>query len=151
MFAAESSSTAAATDPIHHPTDSEESFLPSAKKRKLSYTRRHSTSASQLSPESMSDSEEPRKRPTTAEERALGSEKNMVIAMSTNDQAGGQTVAPFLAKHIPDSYAPQGPMLSSTRNKDPNTKFCYRHRPDLKCRRQADELTMGHLQRVRRY
>ena len=30
----------------------------------------------------------------------------------------------------------------------PNTKYCYRHRPDLKCRRQADEPSMEQLQQV---
>lgn len=63
--------------------------------------------------------------------------------------AGSQTVAPFLARHIPDQYAPLGgaqPTIAS--KKDPNTKYCYRHRPDSKCRRTADEPTMENLQRV---
>lgn len=61
----------------------------------------------------------------------------------------GQTVAPFLARHIPEQYAPMGiaPQLSTSR-KDPNTKYCYRHRPDSKCRRTADEPTMENLQWV---
>jgi F-box/WD-40 domain protein MET30 len=60
-----------------------------------------------------------------------------------------QNVAPFLARHIPEQYAPLGPRsilpdeLSSV-----SSKYCYRHRPDLKCRRQADEPTMDNLQRV---
>ncbi|CEL04811.1 Putative Sulfur metabolite repression control protein [Aspergillus calidoustus] len=59
-----------------------------------------------------------------------------------------QNVAPFLARHIPEQYAPLGPRsilpdeLSSV-----SSKYCYRHRPDLKCRRQADEPTMDNLQR----
>lgn len=73
-----------------------------------------------------------------------------VITMNSTTKMAGQSVAPFLAKHIPDQYAPLGGPQSSTMNtkKDPNTKFCYRHRPDSKCRRTADEPTMEILQRV---
>lgn len=66
----------------------------------------------------------------------------------------GQTIGPFLAKHIPDQYAPLG---GSSQHKDspaqsnPNTKYCYRHRPDLKCRRQVDEPSMDQLQHVSLY
>ena len=58
-------------------------------------------------------------------------------------------VGPFLSKHIPQQYAPQG--KQETRNRDAgegNTKYCYRHRPDNKCRRPADEPTMEQLQSV---
>ena len=69
------------------------------------------------------------------------------ITISTTSKMAGQTVAPFLAKHIPDQYAPLPPATAS--QKDPNTKYCYRHRPDAKCRRTADEPTMENLQNVR--
>lgn len=61
-----------------------------------------------------------------------------------------QSIAPFLAEHIPEQYAPQG-LQAQTMSKPglSNTRFCYRHRPDLKCRRQADEPSMGQLQNVR--
>ncbi|KAK6341214.1 hypothetical protein TWF696_008300 [Orbilia brochopaga] len=49
-------------------------------------------------------------------------------------------VVPFLSKHIPDQYASQQPPKT-------NTKYCYRHHPDLKCRRQADEPTMEEVQK----
>ncbi|PYH95285.1 E3 ubiquitin ligase complex SCF subunit sconB [Aspergillus ellipticus CBS 707.79] len=58
------------------------------------------------------------------------------------------SVAPFLAKHVPEQYAPLG-----SQNREPaelssaNSSYCYRHRPDRKCRRQADEPTMDKLQR----
>ncbi|QPC74354.1 hypothetical protein HYE68_005106 [Fusarium pseudograminearum] len=69
----------------------------------------------------------------------------------------GKTVSPFLKEHIPGLYAPFGkasmplspPPTSDTtvvRKKDPNSKFCYRHRPDSKCRRAADESKMGFIQ-----
>lgn len=77
------------------------------------------------------------------------------IALSSKSKLVDQTVAPFLAKHIPDQYAPLGVQPRSTttlvknpNTKDPNTKYCYRHRPDSKCRRTADEPTMENLQRV---
>jgi F-box/WD-40 domain protein MET30 len=77
------------------------------------------------------------------------------IALSSTSKLAGQTVAPFLAKHIPEQYAPLGlqakptaTLLQDPNKKDPNTKYCYRHRPDSKCRRTADEPTMENLQRV---
>ena len=71
------------------------------------------------------------------------------ISISATSKQAGQTVAPFLAKHIPDQYAPAGGSDVSTRGREnPNTKYCYRHRPDLKCRRQANEPSMDELQRV---
>ncbi|TAQ85736.1 hypothetical protein B7494_g5929 [Chlorociboria aeruginascens] len=71
------------------------------------------------------------------------------IAISSTSKRAGQTVAPFLAKHIPNQYAPLGlqPQPRITSQRDPNTKYCYRHRPDSKCRRTADEPTMENLQR----
>jgi F-box and WD-40 domain protein MET30 len=73
------------------------------------------------------------------------------ITISSTSKMAGQTVAPFLAKHIPDQYAPlPKAQPATTSKKDANTKYCYRHRPDSKCRRTADEPTMENLQRVRR-
>ncbi|KAB8301658.1 hypothetical protein EYC80_003495 [Monilinia laxa] len=83
--------------------------------------------------------------------RADHDHSDPTITISSTSKLAGQTVAPFLAKHIPEQYAPLGPPQSiSTSRKDPNTKYCYRHRPDSKCRRTADEPTMENLQRVRR-
>lgn len=71
----------------------------------------------------------------------------------------GKTVSPFLKEHIPGLYAPIGkgrqysPPFSNSqiiRKKDTNSKFCYRHRPDSKCRRAADETKMGFIQSVSR-
>lgn len=76
---------------------------------------------------------------------------NVIMSVSAATRLAGQTVAPFLAKHIPEQYAPLGGLdmpRDSTANPDPNTKYCYRHRPDRKCRRQADELSMDQLQHV---
>lgn len=57
-------------------------------------------------------------------------------------------VAPFLSKHIPEQYAPQGPQTQQNIGQKGNTKFCYRHRPDIKCQRQVDEPNMEQLQKV---
>jgi F-box/WD-40 domain protein MET30 len=75
---------------------------------------------------------------------------DQTITLSSNSKMAGQSVTPFLAKHIPQSYAPLGnrPPATTASQKDPNTKYCYRHRPDSKCRRTADEPTMENLQRV---
>lgn len=67
-------------------------------------------------------------------------------------QSMSQSVTPFLREHIPSLYAPIGkpdlPSMMNLKNKDPNSKFCYRHRPDSKCRRAADESKMALIQRV---
>ncbi|KAI9706487.1 MAG: hypothetical protein M1836_003493 [Candelina mexicana] len=70
------------------------------------------------------------------------------ISISSTSKLAGRTVAPFLAKHIPEQYAPLGIQTQSDipPSKSSNTKYCYRHRPDLKCRRQADEPSMEQLQ-----
>ncbi|KAK7756133.1 hypothetical protein SLS62_001725 [Diatrype stigma] len=65
----------------------------------------------------------------------------------------GQMVTPYLREHIPGIYAPIGKpdslaMVNST-TKDPNSKYCYRHRPDSKCRRAADQDKMALIQSVR--
>ncbi|KAL8383342.1 hypothetical protein RB595_006880 [Gaeumannomyces hyphopodioides] len=75
-------------------------------------------------------------------------------AMAT--QTIGKTMTPFLREHIPGLYAPVAksesnhpPSASSTSMvppRDSNSKFCYRHRPDLKCRRAADETKMVSIQ-----
>ncbi|KAK4096442.1 WD40 repeat-like protein [Parathielavia hyrcaniae] len=61
----------------------------------------------------------------------------------------GKTVTPFLKEHIPSLYAPVGKSSNeqTAREKNPNTKYCYRHRPDSKCRRAADEAKMVMIQR----
>ncbi|KAF0320911.1 putative E3 ubiquitin ligase complex SCF subunit scon-2 [Colletotrichum asianum] len=67
-------------------------------------------------------------------------------------QLVGQTVTPFLREHIPGIYAPIGkPDVQTEDNtlnqkRDPSSKFCYRHRPDAKCRRAADESKMVLIQ-----
>ena len=71
------------------------------------------------------------------------------MRMASSNKIAGRAIAPFLARHIPAAYAPTGTAREGVeREKDPSTKFCYRHRPDLKCRRTADEPSMDHLQRV---
>lgn len=67
-----------------------------------------------------------------------------------------KTVSPFLKEYIPGLYAPigKGKLEESSgaahtpQIKDPNSKLCYRHRPDSRCRRAADETKMGFIQRV---
>ncbi|USP77701.1 uncharacterized protein yc1106_04975 [Curvularia clavata] len=57
-------------------------------------------------------------------------------------------ITPYLAQHIPQQYNPLGTNSDrqDERPRTANTKFCYRHRPDLLCRRQADEPSMEQLQ-----
>lgn len=64
-----------------------------------------------------------------------------------------RNIAPFLAKHIRDQKAPINEYEPAAQLPAPplnyNSRYCYRHRPDLKCRRQADEVTMDQMQQVR--
>lgn len=65
-----------------------------------------------------------------------------------------KTVTPYLREHIPQIYAPvtKSDNTEETHEpRDPNSKFCYRHRPDSLCRRGADESKMVSIQRVRTY
>ncbi|RMD42778.1 hypothetical protein DV735_g2339, partial [Chaetothyriales sp. CBS 134920] len=48
-----------------------------------------------------------------------------------------RAVTPFLARH-----------RHANPPSDPNSKYCYRHRPDMLCRKQADEPSMEALQKV---
>ncbi|KAF1833625.1 sulfur metabolite repression control protein-like protein SconB [Decorospora gaudefroyi] len=60
-----------------------------------------------------------------------------------------EMITPYLAQHIPQQYNPLGATSGGAQDQRPstaNTKFCYRHRPDLLCRRQADEPSMEQLQ-----
>ncbi|EME45614.1 hypothetical protein DOTSEDRAFT_71345 [Dothistroma septosporum NZE10] len=78
-------------------------------------------------------------------------EEHNINMMHTTSKHADMTVAPFLSEHIPIQYNPTNasestnPHLHHEASKV-NTKFCYRHRPDLKCRRQANEPSMDQLQ-----
>jgi hypothetical protein len=63
----------------------------------------------------------------------------------------GKMMTPYLAQHIPHQYNPQGTDRDGhdAPRSTADTKYCYRHRPDLLCRRQADEPSMKELQDVR--
>ena len=81
---------------------------------------------------------------------AFAKEKNITSASTA--KLAPQAVAPFLAKHVPSQYAPLGIRSDDQddvqRPVDPNSKYCYRHRPDMLCRKQADEPSMEALQKV---
>ncbi|CAK4020576.1 E3 ubiquitin ligase complex SCF subunit sconB [Lecanosticta acicola] len=82
--------------------------------------------------------------------RKEGGDDENKIAMQASAKHAEETLAPFLSEHIPTQYNPTG-AESRTQQDDreepnANTKFCYRHRPDLKCRRQANEPSMEQLQ-----
>ncbi|GAB7341323.1 hypothetical protein MBLNU457_7592t2 [Dothideomycetes sp. NU457] len=72
------------------------------------------------------------------------------ISIPTASKHADHAIAPFLAQHIPMQYNPIGHMQQNPQQSDESpstsTKFCYRHRPDLKCRRQANEPSMEQLQ-----
>lgn len=60
-----------------------------------------------------------------------------------------QNVAPFLAKYHPRQYAPlRSEDGTPSIPRAVNAGYCYRHQPDSKCNRQADEQSMRQLQQV---
>jgi F-box/WD-40 domain protein MET30 len=89
--------------------------------------------------------------PRSTDDNCDGRKEDMTSTktISTTARMAGQTVAPFLQKHIPEVFGPGGVQqrAASHPQKDPSTKYCYRHRPDSKCRRTADEPSMENLQR----
>jgi F-box/WD-40 domain protein MET30 len=68
-------------------------------------------------------------------------------AQASKSKKMEKMITPYLAQHIPQQYNPLGGPDALPGHG--NTKFCYRHRPDLLCRRQADEPSMEQLQQVR--
>lgn len=76
-------------------------------------------------------------------------DKDDSISISSTSKQAAKNIQPFLAQHIPNQYNPLGnsPQPVAMNNKS-NTKYCYRHRPDVKCRRQANEPSMEQLQKV---
>ena len=85
----------------------------------------------------------------------LGGRARHLVADDTDDDAFvnknaskqlEKMITPYLAQHIPQQYHPLGGFPQTV---PANTKYCYRHRPDLLCRRQADEPSMEQLQDVR--
>lgn len=88
-----------------------------------------------------------RRRPEERQE-----DRSRLINMPSN--LVGQTVTPYLKEHVPNLYAPVSKIASShsmelsTTRKNYNSKFCYRHRPDSKCRKAADEDKMVMIQTV---
>lgn len=62
--------------------------------------------------------------------------------------ATSQSIAPFLPNDNSARFTPGAPQDASQSNTNKsNTKFCYRHNPDLKCKRQANEKSMEQLQK----
>jgi F-box/WD-40 domain protein MET30 len=82
-----------------------------------------------------------RRRPEEGEHKRMANMSPLLVS---------QTVTPYLREHIPNLYAPisKPDNEEASKSKDSNSKFCYRHRPDSKCRKAADESKMGMIQRV---
>ncbi|KAJ5742412.1 uncharacterized protein N7511_011431 [Penicillium nucicola] len=65
----------------------------------------------------------------------------------TLEERARQNVASFLTKYQPRQYAPLRSEINAAAEHRPvNASYCYRHQPDSKCRRQADEQSMTRLQ-----
>ncbi|EEH11602.1 sulfur metabolite repression control protein [Histoplasma capsulatum G186AR] len=75
--------------------------------------------------------------------QAPGDRSSPIAASSTQ---ADENTAPFLTRNIRYHYTSMNRFEPRRIDLNPNSKYCYRHRPDLKCRRQADELTMDKMQ-----
>lgn len=84
-------------------------------------------------------------------EHEYSTDRHKVMTSASMAKLAPHAIAPFLAKHVPAQYAPLGGadrLQSSAENPgDLNSKYCYRHRPDMLCRKQADEPSMEALQK----
>ncbi|KAF2847373.1 sulfur metabolite repression control protein-like protein SconB [Plenodomus tracheiphilus IPT5] len=89
--------------------------------------------------------------------RHLETAEEIEEAAATKSKKLDKMITPYLAHHIPQQYNPLGANGVNAHNHSrddggddshltADTKFCYRHRPDLLCRRQADEPSMEQLQ-----
>ncbi|KAF2732350.1 WD40 repeat-like protein [Polyplosphaeria fusca] len=77
----------------------------------------------------------------------LAEDDNIIETSKTASKQMEKMITPYLVQHIPKQYNPLGGgLLARDAPTNGNTKYCYRHRPDLLCRRQADEPTMEQLQ-----
>jgi F-box/WD-40 domain protein MET30 len=125
--------------------DVSRAFIPKSR-RNSTRRRRPSSSKMLLSPTSDNETfESSRKR--CREEDHDHSDEGDEIAITSD----GKSVTSFLSKHIPQTYNPLADRPTSPMANAPSadTKYCNRHRPDRKCRRQADEVSMEELQTVR--
>lgn len=84
-----------------------------------------------------------------SEKNPAAPEQSKEATTTPPEKLANGNVAPFLTRHIPEQYAPLGPRPDGSQPSNANSRYCYRHRPDLKCRRQADEPSMEQLQQVR--
>lgn len=82
------------------------------------------------------------------------SDGSRITNMNVPSNLVGQAVTPYLKDHIPSLYSPVTKIDSThTRQSFPknfNSKYCYRHSPDSKCRKSANEDKMAMIQSVRR-
>lgn len=77
-----------------------------------------------------------------------------ISTISADTKVAEQTVAPFLAQHIPaqdtlPEASDESHKVIPTKSDNSKKDYCYRHRPGLNCRRQIDEPSMDQLQWVR--
>ena len=86
----------------------------------------------------------------TQSDLARNEENRDVLAISKYAE---RTVMPFLTEHLPMQYntGMLGALLPQVEESDAegrtSTRYCYRHRPDMMCRRQANEPSMALLQK----
>lgn len=96
---------------------------------------------------------------TEAGESVMNTEANRTTPHATKEtkettsetlaQLAKQNVAPFLTKYHPRQYAPlRSEDGTPSIPRSVNAGYCYRHQPDSKCNRQADEKSMRQLQQV---
>ena len=130
--------------------DEDFSAQPAAKRRKISSSEDQIPLPLDTPFTDSSNTDHVSKKSGKSRRESIATNGTDPILLQANAKLAGRTVVPFLARHVPDQYAPMGGIEGSVRDRhdDLDTTFCYRHRPDLKCRRQADEPSMAELQDV---
>lgn len=83
-------------------------------------------------------------------EYAENTDKPPRSAASNIVSVNGEAMTAYLKEHVPNTYQPLGSSAKSSSHEHTglNSKYCYRHRPDLKCRRPANQPSMDQLQHV---
>ncbi|KAE9969723.1 hypothetical protein EG328_006699 [Venturia inaequalis] len=130
------------TDDSDPDPDDHHAFQTYLTKSRRNSTRRRRPSSSKmlLSPTSDNESFESSRKRCRDEEHNHKDEGDEIAITSD-----GKSVTAFLSKHIPQTYNPMADQ-SVTDGPSRDTNYCNRHRPDRKCRRQADEVSMEDLQ-----
>lgn len=125
------------------------SFEGPLKRRRISLAHSPLSSRAQMA-SPLSDRKSSRLPFDSRTEYAENMDKPPRSAASKIVSVHGEAMTAYLKEHVPNTYQPLGSSVKSPSHGHTglNSKYCYRHRPDLKCRRPANQPSMDQLQHV---